>query len=94
MGIIALLNQKGGVGKTTLSLHLAAALSGGSLRVLLIDADPQHSSLDWVAQRETSAPFDVIGLPKPVIHRQIPTLGANYDWIVIDGPPRVNELAR
>lgn len=94
MKVVALLNQKGGVGKTTLSLHLASALAGDSSRVLLIDADPQHSSLDWAAQRDESAPFDVIGLPKPILHRQIATLGSNYDWIIIDGPPRVNELAR
>jgi chromosome partitioning protein len=93
MPVVALLNQKGGVGKTTLSVHLATALAGLG-RVLLIDADPQHSALDWAAQREADSLFNVIGLPKPILHRQIGALGADYDWVIIDGPPRVNELAR
>ena len=93
MHVIALLNQKGGVGKTTLSIHIAAELAA-TARVLLIDADPQGSALDWSAQREESARFSVIGFPKPVIHREITALGTGYDWVIIDGPPRVNELAR
>jgi len=93
MPVVALLNQKGGVGKTTLSVHLATALATTG-RVLLIDADPQHSALDWAAQREDKASFDVIGLPKPILHRQVGTLSSGYDWVVIDGPPRVNDLAR
>lgn len=93
MPVIALLNQKGGVGKTTLSIHIAAELAATS-RVLLIDADPQGSALDWAAQREQSARFSVVGFPKPVLHREIAALSNGYDWVIIDGPPRVNELAR
>jgi chromosome partitioning protein len=98
MPVVALLNQKGGVGKTTLSIHIATALateSGGTRsKVLLVDADPQGSALDWSAQRTAAACFSVLGLPKPNLHREMPALRLSYDWIVIDGPPRVNDLAR
>ena len=92
--IISILNQKGGVGKTTLAVHIATALAQRGLKVLLVDADPQSSSLDWSASREGEPLFPVIGLPKPSLHRDMPALAADYEAVVIDGPPRVNELAR
>ena len=92
--IIGVLNQKGGVGKTTLSVNLAAALSLSGKRTLLIDADPQGSALDWQASRQGDNLFPVVGLAKPTLHKDVPDLGANYECVVIDGPPRVNDLAR
>jgi len=92
--IISLLNQKGGVGKTTLAVHVAMALARRGRRVLLVDADPQHSALDWNEAREESPCFPVIGLATKTLHRDISAHKKNYDDIIIDGPPRVNELAR
>jgi chromosome partitioning protein len=95
--IVTLQNQKGGVGKTTLAVHLAAAFALRGQNVLLIDADPQHSALDWTAAREGSGLeplFSTVGLPTPTIHKEVDRLAAPYDVVVIDGPPRVTDLAR
>jgi len=49
MPVVAVLNQKGGVGKTTLATNLAAVFASAGERVQYIDADPQATALDWSA---------------------------------------------
>lgn len=92
--IISVENQKGGVGKTTIAIHIAQALAMSNFSVLLVDADPQGSARDWAAAREDEPAFSVIGLDRPTLHRDLPAIASNYDHVVIDGPPRVTDLAR
>jgi hypothetical protein len=65
--IIGVLNQKGGVGKTTIAVNLAPVCAASGKRVLLVDADPQGSSLAWSAAREGDPAFTVTGMPKPTL---------------------------
>jgi chromosome partitioning protein len=95
--IVALLNQKGGVGKTTLALHLAGEWAARGLRVTVVDADPQGSALDWSQQRAREGLprlFGVVGLARDTLHREAPELARDVDHVVIDGPPRVAGLLR
>jgi hypothetical protein len=73
--IVALLNQS--VGKTTLALHLAGQCARDGKRVILIDADPQGSALDWSEQRARQGwprLFGAIGLARDTLHREAPEL--------------------
>ncbi len=94
--IIGFLNQKGGVGKTTLSVTIAHELVRRypQSKVLVVDSDPQQSSLSWSEVRESAPPFNVIGFAKKSLHRDLPPIAAGYDFIIIDGPPRATDLAR
>lgn len=92
--IVGVLSQKGGVGKTTIAINTAATLALRGQRVLLVDADPQGSSLAWSSARDRDPLFPVVGMAKPSLHRDLPAMAKDYDVVVIDGAPRVNELGR
>ena len=91
--IISFLNQKGGVGKTTLSVNVAACLAKRGHRVLLIDADKQGSASAWAGLRQ-DAPFQVVSLARANMAKDALKLAADYTYTVIDGPPHAEEIAR
>lgn len=81
---LALVNTKGGVGKTTAAVYLATGLSARG-RTLLVDCDPQQSALLWSVDVET--PFTVVSLPVADVHKRVPGLAAGYEHVVFDTPP-------
>lgn len=92
MKVIAVLNQKGGSGKTTIATHLARALQLKGFEVLLVDSDPQGSARDWAAVREDH-PLTVVGIDRPTIDRDLKKVANDFDYVVIDGAPQASDLA-
>lgn len=90
--VITIGNQKGGVGKSTISANLAVAGLCRGQKVLLIDADPQGSSMDFRATRETDD-LTAISITTPTVHKDIARF-ADYDLILIDAGGRDGKAFR
>jgi chromosome partitioning protein len=98
---IAVANQKGGVGKTTLSLNLASAFQLGGTEVALVDADPQNTSLRWATSGAEPLKVSVTSLAPAgeKIGNEIKKLKEKYDLVVVDCPgnledPRTPEVLK
>jgi chromosome partitioning protein len=88
--IIAIVNQKGGAGKTTTAVHLAYWLSQrGTVQV--VDADAQQSSATWL--EELNLPCEIISEPDELFDR-LPELAQKHDFIIVDGAASFSENTR
>ena len=92
--IIAVTQQKGGVGKSTIAMHLGAAFHERGKRVLVVDADGQNTLIHWASassDSDSGIPFAVVNLSEAgaQIHREIKKFVADYDLIVVDCPPSI-----
>ncbi|MBD2105170.1 ParA family protein [Leptolyngbya sp. FACHB-261] len=81
--VLAVVNGKGGVGKTTTSVNIAAIL-GERFKVLLVDADPQASSAFWVERGEM--PFELAQETDPELLVDLRKI-KDFDCIIVDTPP-------
>lgn len=93
MPTIAVVNQKGGAGKSTIAVHLARWLQRQNQQLLVIDADGQKTSSIWLESLEHGIPFLVIQDPDELLE-ELPKLVSEYEWVLIDGPATLSETTR
>lgn len=93
MPTIAVVNQKGGAGKSTIAVHLARWLQRQKKSLLLVDADGQRTSSIWLESLENEIPFQVLQNPDELLD-QLPKLAKQYEWLLIDGPATLSETTR
>lgn len=90
--VISFLQEKGGSGKTTMSINVAHGLVIRGFKVLLVDGDPQGSARDWNAQNEGTI-VPVIGLDRETLPVDLKAVKEGYDFIIIDGAPQISKLS-
>ena len=91
--IIALSNSKGGVGKSTLAVHLTVGWQEQGSRVALVDADAQGSSSRWLEETAPNVPVFRLQTPDDVLE-QVPEIAGRFQRVVIDGPAGLSEVTR
>jgi len=91
--IVATVNSKGGVGKSTIATHFAIWLRENQVDVCLVDSDVQSSSTIWAHEAEPDLPIERLQTPDEIIER-IPELEEKYEALVIDGPAGLSEVTR
>src|SRR5271170_6523223 len=83
--IIVVANSKGGVGKSTIAVHLAAWLHEQGHEVTLADCDAQHSSSEWL--KEAVPEIKTVRLASSdEIMEEFPSIARDCDFLIADGP--------
>ena len=93
MNVIAFLSQKGGSGKTTLSVHTAVAAEASGERVCVIDADPQESATAWASAREAQTPIVATAQAGDLEAALGAAKGEGMSLVVVDSPPHAAPAA-
>lgn len=91
--IITVANNKGGVGKSTMAVHLAAWLAEQGHAVTLADCDTQQSSSVWIREAVPKIETVVLGSPSEILN-ELPALAREADFVVADGPGSNTETSR
>jgi chromosome partitioning protein len=89
--VISLVNQKGGVDKTTVAINLASGLAMRDFLVLLVDSDPQGSVLKWHSV-QNPAHLNVARLTRQFNSADFRKRTANHDYVVIDVSPAMRAI--
>lgn len=96
VNVIAIIQTKGGTGKTTTAMMLGFALSSLGERVLVLDADKQRSASDWATDARADIGFNVYSVPtdrtlKTALER---ANDDDYSFVLIDTPPGSNSIVK
>ncbi|MBD2088307.1 ParA family protein [Microcoleus sp. FACHB-1515] len=91
MSVIALVNQKGGCGKSTLACHLAWWLAQQGRSVAVIDSDGQQSASRWLSKMSPPIETHVISEGTRLLE-EIPMIAKSFDCIVVDGGGMLSDI--
>lgn len=91
--LIALANSKGGVGKTTIAVHLAVFQAEKGRRVALIDCDVQEASTRWLKPMQDGIKVFSFKTADDILER-VPAIVREFDIVVADGPAGLSEVTR